>query len=134
MKTELDDLDIGHVDNEPHYIKSQLYHIANYATELYKMVCNLDNGQEIDFPAWWQSKITNAAALLDGAKHYLEFENHGINRDESLFENEDLPPSRDSVIRKNKKVIKEKSQNSNLTPTQKRLVDKIMLKYSQLNK
>jgi hypothetical protein len=121
MKTELDDLDIGHVDNEPHYIKSQLYHIANYATELYKMVCNLDNGQEIDFPAWWQSKITNAATLLDGAKHYLEFENQSINRDESLFG-------------ENKKVIKEKSQNNNLTLTQKRLVDKIMSKYNQLNK
>lgn len=130
MKTEIGDLDIGHVDDEPHYIKSQLYHIANYAAELYKMVCNLDNGQEIDFPAWWQSKITNAATLLDGAKHYLEFENHELNNPNMqnkthtrIFESE-----------KNKKVIKEKSQNSDLTPTQKKLVDKIMSKYNQLNK
>jgi hypothetical protein len=31
-------------------------------------------GQEVDFPAWWQSKITVAKENLDGAKHYLEFE------------------------------------------------------------
>ena len=130
MKTELDDLDIGHVDDEPHYIKSQLYHIANYAAELYKMVCNLDSGQEIDFPAWWQSKITNAATLLDGAKHYLEFENYKLNQPNmqntthtGIFESE-----------KKKKVIKEKSQNTGLTPTQKKLVDKIMVKYNQSNK
>jgi hypothetical protein len=43
--------------------------------ELYAMLEEYDEmGQEVDFPAWWQSKITVAKENLDGAKHYLEFE------------------------------------------------------------
>jgi hypothetical protein len=30
--------------------------------------------QEVDFPAWWQSKITTAKNMMSGVKHYLEFE------------------------------------------------------------
>ena len=33
-----------------------------------------ETGQEIDFPAWWQSKITTAKNMMSGAKHYLDFE------------------------------------------------------------
>jgi hypothetical protein len=29
---------------------------------------------EVDFPAWWQAKITNAKTAIVGAKHYLDFE------------------------------------------------------------
>jgi len=29
---------------------------------------------EVDFPAWWQSKITSAKDMVSSAKHYLEFE------------------------------------------------------------
>jgi len=31
-------------------------------------------GGEIDFPAWWQSKITTAMNNMVSAKHYLDFE------------------------------------------------------------
>jgi hypothetical protein len=72
---ELDeDLDLGHEDNEPHMIKSELYRIGKYAMELYKMVDQFEGEQEVDFPAWWQSKITTAKNMVSSAKHYLEFE------------------------------------------------------------
>jgi sarcosine oxidase delta subunit len=69
-----EDLDLGHEDNEPHMIKSELYRIGKYAMELYKMVDQFEGEQEVDFPAWWQSKITTAKNMISSAKHYLEFE------------------------------------------------------------
>ena len=70
-----EDLDLGHQDDEPHMIKGELYQIGKYAMELYAILEEYDEmGQEVDFPAWWQSKITVAKENLDGAKHYLEFE------------------------------------------------------------
>jgi len=69
-----EDLDLGHEDNEPHMIKAELAHIAKYAIELYKMVDQFEGPQEVDFPAWWQSKITTARNMISSAKHYLEFE------------------------------------------------------------
>ena len=72
---ELDeDLDLGHEDNEPHMIKAELYKIGKYAMELYQMIDQFEGPSEVDFPAWWQSKITNAASMISSAKHYLEFE------------------------------------------------------------
>ena len=72
---ELDeDLDLGHQDNEPHMIKAELAQIGEYAMKLYKMVDQFEGPQEVDFPAWWQSKITTAKNMISSAKHYLEFE------------------------------------------------------------
>ena len=72
---ELDeDMDLGHEDDEPNMIKADLYQIGKYAMELYKMVDQFDNGQEVDFPHWWQSKIITAKNMISSAKHYLEFE------------------------------------------------------------
>jgi hypothetical protein len=69
-----EDLDLGHQDDEPHMLKAELAHIAKYAIELYKMVDQFEGPQEVDFPAWWQSKITTARNMISSAKHYLEFE------------------------------------------------------------
>jgi hypothetical protein len=72
---ELDeDLDLGHQDNEPHMLKSDLYRIGKYAMELYKMVDQFEGEQEVDFPHWWQAKIIKAKDMLVSAKHYLDFE------------------------------------------------------------
>jgi len=72
---ELDeDLDIGHQDDEPHMVKAELAQIGKYAMELYKMVSQFEGPQEVDFPAWWQAKITTAKVMISSAKHYLEFE------------------------------------------------------------
>jgi hypothetical protein len=69
-----EDLDLGHQDNEPHMIKAELAHIAKYAMELYRIVDQFEGPQEVDFPGWWQSKITTARNMISSAKHYLEFE------------------------------------------------------------
>jgi len=69
-----EDLDLGHTDNEPHMIKSELYRIGKYAMELYQMVDQFEGKGEVDFPAWWQAKITTAKNMVSSAKHYLEFE------------------------------------------------------------
>ena len=69
-----EDLDLGHTDDEPHMIKAELAQIGKYAMELYKMVDQFEGPQEVDFPGWWQSKITTAKNMISSAKHYLEFE------------------------------------------------------------
>jgi hypothetical protein len=70
-----EDLDLGHEDDEPHMIKGELYRIGKYAMELYQMVDQFEYGYgEVDFPAWWQAKITTAKNMVSSAKHYLEFE------------------------------------------------------------
>jgi hypothetical protein len=70
-----EDIDLGHEDNEPHMIKGELYQIGKYAMKLYATLEELEEtGEEIDFPAWWQSKITTAKNMMSGAKHYLDFE------------------------------------------------------------
>jgi hypothetical protein len=70
-----EDLDIGHQDNEPDMLLSDLYRIAKYATELAQMVDELGKlDGEVDFPHWWQSKIIKAKECMVGAKHYLDGE------------------------------------------------------------
>ena len=69
-----EDLDLGHEDNEPHMIKAELYRIGKYAMELYQMVDGFEGEGEVDFPAWWQAKITTAMNNMVSAKHYLDFE------------------------------------------------------------
>ena len=69
-----EDLDIGHEDNEPHMIKSELYQIGKYAMDLYKMMDGFEGEQEVDFPAWLQSKITTAKNMMSSVKHYIDFE------------------------------------------------------------
>ena len=69
-----EDLDLGHEDNEPHMLKGDLYRIGKYAMELYQMVDQFEGQGEVDFPAWWQAMITDAASKMVKAKHYLDFE------------------------------------------------------------
>jgi len=70
-----EDLDIGHQDDEPNMLKSDLYRIAKYAMELYKMMDKYDDMPvEVDFPHWWQSKVTKAKDMISAAHHYLEGE------------------------------------------------------------
>jgi len=70
-----EDLDVGHQDDEPNMLKSDLYRIAKYAMELYKMMDKYDDmSVEVDFPHWWQSKVTKAKDMISAAHHYLEGE------------------------------------------------------------
>jgi hypothetical protein len=69
-----EDIDLGHEDNEPHDLKSQLYKIGKYAMELYQTMDQFEGKGEVDFPAWWQNKINTAGNMMSSAKHYLDFE------------------------------------------------------------
>ena len=87
-----EDIDLGHEDNEPHMIKGELYQIGKYAMIMYHLVDQFEGKGEVDFPAWWQSKITSAKTMLSGAKHYLEFELNEPQVDaivNSFFDNEE---------------------------------------------
>ena len=70
-----EDLDIGHQDNEPKMLKSDVYRIAKMASMLYKQLDNYDKiGGEVDFPHWWQAKIIKAYDYLQAAYGYLDGE------------------------------------------------------------
>jgi hypothetical protein len=71
---EKDDLDLGHQDNEPHMIKGDLYNIGKNSMALYRMVDQFDGPGEVDFPSWWQAKVTKARDYLKSAKEYLDYE------------------------------------------------------------
>ena len=85
-----EDLDLGHDDNEPHMLKADLYRIGKYALGLYKMVDQFDGKGEVDFPSWWQAKITKSKDYLIGAKHYLDFELKKSQIDASVTEAEGM--------------------------------------------
>ena len=69
-----EDIDVGHQDNEPHMLKSDVYRTAKMAAMLYKQLDKYDNGQEVDFPHWWQAKIIKAYDYLQSAYGYLDGE------------------------------------------------------------
>jgi len=69
------DLDVGHQDDEPNMLKKDLYDIATYAAKLYKQLDKYDKHDgEVDFPHWWQKKVTLAREYISSAQHYLEAE------------------------------------------------------------
>jgi hypothetical protein len=108
-----EDLDLGHEDDEPHMIKAELYRIGKYAMELYQMVDGFEGKGEVDFPAWWQSKITKAQEMMVSAKHYLDFELKepaidamvGVASAEDMIDNEE-PLMEDEVTKVDKLAAK----------------------------
>ena len=73
-KNMKEDLDVGHQDSEPAMLKKDVYRIAKMASMLYKELDKFDNGQEVDFPHWWQAKIIKAYDYLQAAYGYLDAE------------------------------------------------------------
>lgn len=74
-KNMKEDLDVGHQDDEPSMLKSDVYRIAKMASMLYKQLDNYDKvGGEVDFPHWWQAKIIKAYDYLQAAYGYLDGE------------------------------------------------------------
>jgi hypothetical protein len=70
-----EDLDLGHEDDEPHMLRADLYRIAKYAIELYKMLEPFDKMEgEVDLPQWWQEKIIKGKSYLQSAFDYLDGE------------------------------------------------------------
>jgi len=79
-----EDLDVGHQDDEPAMLKRDVYRIAKMASMLYKQLDNYDNGQEVDFPHWWQAKIIKAYDYLQAAYGYLDGEEKVQQMDNNL--------------------------------------------------
>lgn len=110
-KMQMEDLDLGHQDDEPHMIKAELARIGKYAMELYKMVDQFEGPQEVDFPAWWQAKITTANNMISSAKHYLEFELEepkidaivDVASQEGVIDERDLPAGEEKIVKGIKK-------------------------------
>jgi hypothetical protein len=68
-----DDLDVGHIDDEPNMLKSTALEIAQYGAKLVEKLDQYDNmSQEVDFPNWWQAKLILAKDYVHGAYHYLD--------------------------------------------------------------
>jgi len=112
-----EDLDIGHTDDEPGMLKADVYRIGKYAMELYKMIDKFDKmDNEVDFPHWWQSKISKAKDLMVSAKHYLDFEMK--------------EPQIDAMV----DVASEEGVINELTPAQQRYVDMAASKPSKPKK
>jgi hypothetical protein len=69
-----EDLDVGHQDDEPGMLKSDVYRIAKMASMLYQQLNSYGNMGEVDFPHWWQAKIIKAYDYLQSAYGYLDGE------------------------------------------------------------
>jgi hypothetical protein len=104
-----EDLDIGHQDDEPNMLKSDLYRIVKYGMELYQMMDKYDDMPgEVDFPHWWQSKVTKAKDMIASAHHYLQGEEQVAQIDAMMMEEKsDELKKGDKVSHNNiEKVIK----------------------------
>ena len=89
------DLDVGHQDDEPRMIKKDIYNMGKYAMELYKKLDQYDDmGGEVDFPHWWQSKITKAKSMLQSAYDYLDGEEK-LDQIDAIMEKEEKLPVND---------------------------------------
>jgi hypothetical protein len=129
-----EDLDLGHEDNEPHMIKADLYRIGKYAMELYKMVDQFEGEQEVDFPAWWQSKITTASNMISSAKHYLEFELNepkidamvGVATQEDAIDEGKLTKPEEKIVKALKKSKKFKKDDPQMYAIAKKLAETVM--------
>ena len=97
------DLDVGHQDDEPSMLKKDLYDIAVYASKLYKQLDKYDKMDgEVDFPHWWQKKVTLARQYVSSAQHYLEAEEKqpmidALALQEGVFDQFDAIPKRGNL-------------------------------------
>ncbi len=86
MKNE--DLDVGHQDDEPNMLKKKMYRAAKMAAMLYKELDKFDSlPNEVDFPDWWQAKLTKAADYLNSAFDYLDGEQQTTKLDAMAEDN-----------------------------------------------
>ena len=67
-----EDLDVGHQDDEPQMLKSELARAGKMIQMLYRAIDKYDGKGEVDFPQWWQKKIIQANSMLDSAFDYLD--------------------------------------------------------------
>jgi hypothetical protein len=103
------DLDVGHQDDEPRMIKKDIYNMGKYAMELYKKLDQYDDMEgEVDFPHWWQSKITKAKSMLQSAYDYLDGEER-ISQIDAIMQ-EEVTDKEENKLKKIKKELNKASK------------------------
>ena len=108
------DLDVGHQDDEPRMLKKDIYNMGKYAMEIYKKLDRYDDMEgEVDFPHWWQSKLTKAKSMLQSAYDYLDGEEK-ISQIDAIMEEDKLPV--DKIEDKVKSILKKEGGAVGLKP------------------
>jgi hypothetical protein len=115
------DLDVGHQDDEPRMIKKDIYNMGKYAMELYKKLDQYDDMEgEVDFPHWWQSKITKAKSMLQSAYDYLDGEEK-LDQIDAIMEEDELTKSEKKKL---KKVSSQLKKSVKAHDKQSKIIDK----------
>ena len=122
------DLDVGHQDDEPRMLKKDIYNMGKYAMEIFKKLDKYDNmGGEVDFPHWWQSKITKAKSMLQSAYDYLDGEEK-ISQIDAIMEKDELTKSEKNKL---KKVSSQLKKSVKAHDKQSKTIDKIVSETGQ---
>ena len=120
-----EDLDVGHVDDEPGMLKAELARAGKMIQMLYRAIDKYDGKGEVDFPQWWQSKIIKANDYLDSAFDYLDGKENVAKIDAMIDMNEkELSKSEQNSLKKIEKALRKaskshKSQSSALAKSTK---------------
>ena len=120
-----EDLDVGHVDDEPGMLKAELARAGKMIQMLYRAIDKYDGKGEVDFPQWWQSKIIKANDYLDSAFDYLDGKENVAKIDAMIDMNEkELSKSEQNTLKKIEKALRKaskshKSQSSALAKSTK---------------
>tara|TARA_Y100000591_G_scaffold287216_1_gene270662 strand:- start:2540 stop:4108 length:1569 start_codon:yes stop_codon:yes gene_type:complete len=120
-----DDLDVGHVDDEPGMLKRELARAGQMVQMLYRAVDKYDGKGEVDFPQWWQAKIIKANAMLDSAFDYLDGEElvAKIDAIRDMVGEEEITKSEENKL---KKISKQLKKSVKAHDNQAKTIDKIV--------
>jgi len=117
-----EDLDVGHVDDEPGMLKAELARAGKMIQMLYRAIDKYDGKGEVDFPQWWQSKIIKANDYLDSAFDYLDGKENVAKIDAVIDMNEVSDANMVKGIEVIKQTLSKEGGAAGLEPLVKELV------------
>jgi len=117
-----EDLDVGHVDDEPGMLKAELARAGKMIQMLYRAIDKYDGKGEVDFPQWWQSKIIKANDYLDSAFDYLDGKENVAKIDAMIDMNEVSDANMVKGIEVIKQTLSKEGGAAGLEPLVKELV------------
>jgi hypothetical protein len=93
-----EDFDIGHEDDEPSMLKNKMYRASKLASMLFDKLDNYDDMRtEVDFPDWWQTKLSKAKDMLQSAYDYLDGE-EGVAQADAMNEEIGMEYEYDDIV------------------------------------
>jgi hypothetical protein len=103
------------------------------------MVDQFEGEQEVDFPAWWQSKITTAKNMISSAKHYLDFELNepqidamvGVASEEEAIDEGKLNKKEEKIVKTLKKTGQFKKDDPQMYAIAKKLAEVVLTKLKE---